>query len=108
MSGVVSGLQQVGDIKATIGLYVSPIIALIMCACGAFLIKASKQAPAPAPAPAGQPPNQPPPIGLGIFFIVCGFLVPLIAYGFYKLTMASPGFAMLEGAGTAVNLIKAV
>ena len=108
MSGVVSGLQQVGDIKATIGLYVSPIIALIMCACGAFLIKASKQAPAPAPAPAGQPPNQPPPIGIGIFFIVCGFLVPLIAYGFYKLTMASPTFAALSGASTAYNIIKAV
>jgi len=34
--------------------------------------------------------------------------VPLIAYGLYKLTMASPGFAMLEGAGTAVNFVKAV
>ena len=106
MSGIGAGLQQIGDTQATIGLYISPIIALIMCACGIFLIKASKQKPPPAPA--GQPPNQPPPIGFGIFFIICGFLVPLIAYGFYKLTMASPGFAMLEGAGTAVNLIKAV
>jgi len=106
MAGIGTGLQQVGEAQATIGLYISPIIAVIFCACGIFLIKASKQKPPPA-AP-GQPPNQPPPIGLGIFFIICGFLVPLLGYGFYKLTMASPGFAMLEGAGTAVNLFRAV
>jgi hypothetical protein len=106
MSGIGAGLQQIGDAKATIGLYISPIIAVIFCACGIFLIRASKQTPPPA-AP-GQPPNQPPPIGFGIFFIVCGFLIPLLAYGFYKLTMASPGFAMLSGAGTAVNFVRAV
>jgi hypothetical protein len=106
MSGIAGGLQQIGDIKATISLYASPILAIIFCACGIFLIKASKQKPPPAPP--GQPPNQPPPIGFGIFFIVCGFLIPLLAYGFYKLTMASPGFAMLEGAETAVNVAKSL
>jgi hypothetical protein len=106
MSGIAGGLQQIGDVKATIGLYISPILAIIFCACGIFLIKASKQKPPPAPS--GQPPNQPPPIGFGIFFIACGFLIPLLAYGFYKLTMASPGFAMLSGAGTAVNFVRAV
>jgi hypothetical protein len=106
MSGIAGGLQQIGDVKATIGLYISPILAIIFCACGIFLIKASKQKPPPAPQ--GQPPNQPPPIGFGIFFIVCGFLIPLLAYGFYKLTMASPGFAMLSGAGTVVNVAESL
>jgi hypothetical protein len=106
MSGIAGGLQQIGDAQASIGLYISPIIAIIFCVVGWFLIKASKQAPAPAPK--GSPASQPPPIGFGIFFIVCGFLLPLIAYGFYKLTMASPGFAMIEGAGTAINLVKGI
>ena len=104
MAAVVGGLQQIGDAKATIGLYVSPIIALIFCIAGLFIIKASKRNPAPAPA--GQPPNQPPPIGLGIFFVVCGFLIPLIAYGFYQLTMASPTFAALQGAETAAGFFR--
>jgi len=103
MSGIVGGLQQIGIIKAKIGLYSSPIIALIFCVVGFFLIKASKQTPSPAPK--GQPPNKPPPIGLGIFFIVCGFLVPFIAYGFYKLTMASPIFAGLGGAEAVGSLL---
>jgi hypothetical protein len=109
MSGIATGLQQVGNAQATIGLYISPIIAIIFCCIGWFLIKASQQPVTPAPAsPTPQPPNQPPPMGIGIFFIVCGFLIPLIAYGFYKLTMASPGFATLEGAGTALNLVKGI
>jgi len=106
MSGVLGGLQQIGDIKATIGLYVSPIIALIFCCIGFFVIQASKKPPPPAPK--GQPPNQAPPAGLGYCFICMGIFVPLIAYGFYKLTMASPAFATLEGAETAVNFVRAV
>ena len=104
MSGIAGGLQQIGDIKATMTLYASPSIAIIFCVFGWFLVKASKQAPSPAPA--GQPPNTPPPIGFGIFFILCGFLFPLLAYGFYKLTMASPSFAMLEGGETVLGLAK--
>ena len=91
MSGIAGGLQQVGDAQATIGLYASPIIALIFCVIGWFLIKAARQPP-PPPSPTPSPSSQPPPMGLGIFFIVCGFLIPLIAYG----------------ASTALNLVKRI
>jgi hypothetical protein len=106
MSGVAQGLQQIGDIKATIGLWTSPIIAIIFCCVGFFIIQASMKPPPPAPK--GQPPNQAPPAAMGYLFVCCGFLVPLIAYGVYKLTMASPAFATLEGAQTAVNFVKTV
>jgi p-aminobenzoyl-glutamate transporter AbgT len=106
MSAVVGGLQQVGDLKAKMALYTSPVLALIFCACGVFLVIASKKPPPPAPE--GQPPNKAPPIGFGIFFIVCGFLIPLLAYGFYSLTMASPTFSALSGAGTVVDIARSV
>ena len=121
MSAIVGGLQQIGAAKAKIGLYVSPFIGIVFCCVGYLLIKASRQSPSgspgPVPSPSGSPgpvvptpvqKNQPPPIGVGIFFIVCGFLIPLIAYGFYKVTMASPGFAALEGAGVATSFVKGV
>jgi hypothetical protein len=104
MSAVLGGLQQIGDIKATIGLYASPIIAIIFCICGFFIIKSSKTTPPPAPA--GQPKSQPPPAAMGYCFICLGFLVPLLAYGFYKLTMASPVFAAAEGASAVFNVAK--
>jgi len=100
MASIAGGLQQIGDIKATIGLWTSPILAIIFCVCGFLIIKASKQAPAPAPK------GQPPPAGMGYCFICIGFFVPLIAYGVYKLTMASPGFAMLEGGETVLGAVR--
>jgi hypothetical protein len=95
MSGVADGLQQIGIIKAKIGLYSSPIIAIILCCFGFLIIQASKKPPPPA-AP-GKPPNKPPSAGLGYCLICLAFLVPLIAYGMYKLTMSSSAFATYEG-----------
>ena len=41
MSGIGNGLQQIGQWKATIGLWVSPIIAIIMILCGVWALKSS-------------------------------------------------------------------
>jgi hypothetical protein len=106
--GVGNTLQAVGNFKATMGLYASPFIALIFCCCGYFLIRQSKVTPpALAPAPAGQPaPSKPPPAAMGYCFICLGFLVPLLAYGIYKLTMSSPTFSKISGADTLLQLAR--
>lgn len=105
MAAIYGGLQQVGDLKATMGLYASPFIAIIFCICGFCILKASKTSPSPAPV--GQPKSQPPPPSMGYCFICLGFFIPLIAYGFYKLTMSSPLFAAAQGANAVFNIAKA-
>lgn len=106
MAAVLGGLQEVGDLKAKMGLYASPFIAIIFCACGIWLVRMSRTTPPPAPA--GQPPSKPPPASFGYLFICLGFLVPLLAYGFYQLTMASPMFAAAEGANTVFNIARTI
>jgi hypothetical protein len=41
-SGIGNGLAKIGDIKATIGLLTSPILAILFCCIGWWLIGASK------------------------------------------------------------------
>lgn len=104
--GLGNTLQAVGNFKATMGLYTSPFLAVIFCCCGYFIIRQSKVTPpAPAPAPAGAP-SKSPPAAMGYCFICLGFLVPLLAYGIYKLTMISPTFSKLEGANTLWQLAR--
>ena len=103
MSQVYGGLQEIGTMKAKMGLYASPIIAILFCAIGVWIVKLSKKPPPPkSPSPSPQPP----PAAAGYLFICLGFFVPLLAYGIYMLTMSSPMFAAAQGAGAVFNLAK--
>lgn len=104
MSQVYGGLQEIGTLKATMGLYASPIIAILFCVIGIWIIK--KPPPPKSPSPSPSPAPQPPPAAMGYLFICLGFFVPLLAYGLYSLTMSSPMFAAAQGAGAVFNLAK--
>lgn len=107
MSQVYGGLQQIGDLKAKMGLYASPIVAIMFCVVGLWIVKLSKAPPSPK-SPSPSPSPQPPPASMGYLFICLGFFVPFLAYGIYKLTMASPMFAAASGAGTVFNIAKSI
>lgn len=102
MSQVYGGLQEIGTLKAKMGLYGSPIIAILFCAIGIWMIKKPPPPKSPSPSPAPQPP----PAAMGYLFICLGFFVPLLAYGVYILTMSSPMFAAAQGAGAVFNIAK--